>query len=538
MKKVLRCILFVWLLMYCHTSLIAQESIFKGLRGDLKKADEFYQKQAYPDAIKLYKRLIDKNETDVSLILKIANAYYFSNEMDMAVEWYEGYFTEVGEVNQTEMLRFASSLQAIGDYEKAIFWLQKYLSLFPDDLEISKRIWQLQNVTFLYEDSINYRLIPVSINTPYDEFAPAIYKNSLVFASNNSTITAIGRKDATNDKNFFSWYISKKTIDTTNNNVIIQYLKSEKFGENIKAKYHKSSVSFYTSADTMVFAKTGYKNSNSYKHTTQLFFANKENKQWVEFAEFPYNSQDYSLNHPSISKDGQTIYFVSDMPGGIGGTDIYSSSFINGKWSLPQNLGKEINTSQNESHPFIQKNTLYFSSDGHSGLGGLDIFSVNLINEPIEAHNFGYPINTNSDDFGLVLDNTGTFGYMVSNRSNEDNTNDDIFEVYIEKQSFPLIVNGKIKYKISSLTDSISEMVPLSNAKLELIDKLHKNIVYVTQTNNMGDFAIEIPYDSQFLLKVTQEHFGVAVVSMEMPKTQLDHSSHEIVIVKDLFKSL
>ncbi|MCK5372417.1 MAG: PD40 domain-containing protein, partial [Cyclobacteriaceae bacterium] len=371
-----------------------------------------------------------------------------------------------------------------------------------------------------------------------DEFTPAIYKNSLVFASNNSKVKVIGRIDATNDKAFYNWYISNRTIDTTDRNVIIEYSKAEKFGKDIKAKYHKGSISFYPAGDTMVFAKTCYHHNDSKKYTTGIFFAKKENEQWAEFAIFPFNSLDYSINHPAISEDGKTIYFVSDMPGGKGGTDIYSSNFIKGKWTSPQNLGAEINTSQNDSHPFIKKNTLYFSSDGHPGFGGLDIFSVNLKDRPIEVLNFGFPINTHYDDFDLILDTTGIFGYLVSNRNNEDNTNDDIFEVYINKQSFPLIVNGKIKYKSSNIIDSTSEMVLLSNAKLELIDKSQNSIVYVTHTNAMGYFSIEIPYDSQFLLKVTQENFGVAIVSMEIPKNNLDHSNHEIVIVKDLFKSL
>ena len=338
MKKLILHILFVWFLMCFHTSLIAQESIFTGWQGDLKKADELYQSQAYPDAIKLYERLINKNEGDVSLLLKIANAYYLSNKMDMAFQWYERYLAEGGEVSHTEILYLAGSLQATSNYDKAIDWLQKYLSQFPDDLEISKRIWQLQNVKYLYEDSIIYTLKPISINTPNDEFAPVIYENSLAFASNRSKIRAIGRIDATNDKAFYNWYISNRTVETTDSNVIIEYSKSEKFCKAIKSKYHKGSISFYPAGDTMVFAKTSYQQNDANEHTTGIFFAKKENKQWTEFAIFPYNSLDYSINHPAISEDGKTIYFVSDMPGGKGGIDIYSSNFIKGKWTPPQNL--------------------------------------------------------------------------------------------------------------------------------------------------------------------------------------------------------
>ena len=538
MKKVFQHIFLVWFLMFFHTSLLAQESIFTGFQGNLKKADDLFQKQAYSEAIIMYEELADKNKEDVSIILKIANAYYLSNEMNMAVKWYERYNEKGGEPNHTDMLRYASSLQTTGNYNKSINWLQKYLSQFPDDIEISKRIWQLQNVKFLYEDSIYYSIKPLSVNTLNDEFAPVIYGNSIVFASNDTKVAAIERKDASTDKPFYNWYISNTIKDTINRRTISSYSEKKIFAKGIKAKYHKGPISFYSGGDTMVFARTGYNHSNSHGYTTQLFFARKEGKRWEEYAEFPYNSQDYSVNHPSISENGKTLYFVSDMPGGRGGTDIYSSNFIEGKWTKAKNLGDVINTTRNESHPFIQNNILYFSSEGLPGLGGLDIFRVNLNDRPIEVHNFGFPINTHYDDFDLILDKTGAFGYLASNRNNEVNTNDDIYEVKLNKLTFPLIVKGEIKYKNNKLIDSASEMILLSNAKIELIDKSQNSIVHVTSTDTKGNFTLEIPYESQFLLRVIQDNLGVAIVSMEIPGNHQDYLNHEIVIVKDMFNAL
>lgn len=538
MKKLFLHIIFVGLLMFFHTSLIAQESIFTGLYGNLKKADDLYQKQAYSEAIILYKRLVDKNEEDVSLILKIANAYYLSNEMNMTVQWYERYHATGGALNKTEMLRYANSLQTTGNYDKSINWMQKYLSQVPDDFEIPKRIWQLQNIKFLYEDSIYYNVKPLTINTLNDEFAPVIYKNSIIFVSNDVKVSIIARKDASTDKPFFNWYISNSIKDTINTSMIIDYSEKKIFARDIKAKYNKGAISFYPGGDTMVFARTGYRHNNSQEHTTQLFFARKQGKRWLEYATFPYNSEDYSVNHPSISEDGKTLYFVSDMPGGKGGTDIYCSNFIKGKWTKAKNLGDGINTKLNESHPFIQNNILYISSDGHPGLGGLDIFRINLNNRPIELHNFGFPVNTHYDDFDLILDKNGAFGYLVSNRNNKVNTNDDIYEVIINTLSFPLIVKGEIKYKNNNLIDSASEMIILSNAKLELIDKYPERVEFVTNTDAEGNFTLEIPYESQFLLRVFHENFGVAIVSMEIPGNNVDYSNYEIVIIKELFKSL
>jgi hypothetical protein len=265
-------------------------------------------------------------------------------------------------------------------------------------------------------------------------------------------------------------------------------------------------------------------------YSNQLFFAKKESKKWVEYGEFPFNSQKYSLTHPFLTDNDKTLYFSSDMPGGYGGMDLYCSHYVNEKWTTPENLGNEINTSGNEGHPFIQNNVLYFSSNGHPGLGGIDIFNVRLSEPNPEIVNFGYPINTSSDDFDFVLDSTGFCGYLTSNR---DTDNDNIYEVILYKHTFPIVIQGIIKYKSNDLANPVSEMHLLTNANLELIDKFTNMTVLNTHTDDKGNFSIKIPYKSQFLLKVEEEGFGKAIVSMEIPKNHLDYLIHEIVIIKD-----
>ena len=146
----------------------------------------------------------------------------------------------------------------------------------------------------------------------------------------------------------------------------------------------------------------------------------RKRSEWIEsgITLFRYNSQEYSLSHPSISTDGQTLYFVSDMPGGFGGQDLYKCLWSKTGWSRPQNLGDKINTTGNETAPFIHNNqALYFASDGHAGFGGLDVFKILMVNKKVvEIQNIGYPVNTPFDDFGLILNQEGTHGYFASNR--------------------------------------------------------------------------------------------------------------------------
>jgi tetratricopeptide (TPR) repeat protein len=498
----------------------------------MEKADYLYRAKAYPDALKIYERLVDKDKRDPKIHKKIANTYYKMREMPMAVSSFERYEKEGGQFNQTEILSYARAMQSTGNYEESINLFQKYLDKNPDDREVLKIIWQLENIKYLYEDSVFFKINPLPINTSNDELCPSIYDNSIIFISNRNEVETIKRIDATDNKPFFDWYISNRFDQEDKSG----YTDVKPFGASIQAKYHKGSICFFPSGDSMIFARIDLGTPSSHSSTSQLFFAKKEGKNWIEYAGFQYNSDEYSIDQPALSEDGNSLYFSSDMPGGYGSMDLYRSDFINGKWSRPYNLGKEINTTQNEKYPFIRDNMLYFTSDGQPGFGGLDIFMAAETGNGFEVSNMGSPVNTRFDDFGFVLDKEGSFGYLASNRYQQNN-NDNIFEVYISRPNYPLLISGIIRYKNSNLKESLDDLNHLANAKLELIDIFQKEVVGQSVSDDKGYFKLEIPYESQFKLRVSQHKFGVAVVSMEIPKNPEDYLNHEIVIVKELFSN-
>lgn len=527
MKSNIIYIAVFWSLMVITNEAIGQESIFSALVGDLKKADRLYANQSYNKASSLYEGLLQKDKDNEEVLLKLANSYFFSNKMKLSAQAYNEYEKIADKMSFEVMLRYASALQAVGKYDKALVYLQQYSLSNPNDFEISKKIWQLQNINFLFEDSLYFKVNPISINTTYDEIAPEILGNQLIYASNQPKVDVIKRIEGTSEKPFFQRKITQRTL-LKSETERYEYSNDRPFGKELSFKFHDGAISFSPGGDTIAFTRSSVQTGKSNTYPMQLHFAANDNGTWTEIGPFPHNSLSYSISRPVFSDDGKTLYFSSDMPGGMGGKDLYKSTIVQGKWTAPVNLGKEINTSLDEGHPFIIKGVLYFSSNGHPGLGGLDIFKTRLSAEHKEVTNFGYPVNTSFDDFDFVLDSTEITGYLVSNRGAD---NDNIFEVKLKRMTFPITISGKIKYKKDNRNDS--ELIDLTYATLELIEKPSMDVILTTTTDTMGDFSLNIPYESKYMLKVVEKEFGEAVVSMEIPKNHLDYLNHDIVIIKE-----
>ena len=502
----------------------------------MKKADYYYDNHSYDNAIVLLQREVQKDPGNLHIILKLANSYFFNNDMRNAVYWYNEFENNYGQFDRQDELYFATALQSSGLYSQAIPRLDSYQKNNQDGDEISEKIWQLQNIQYLLEDSIYFEISNLKCNTEDDEIGPALFGDQLVFSSNRNEFSIIKRIDASTGKSYFSWYSSalekteseiedKKTRDRLN-----------RFAPEIKSRYHMVGISFNKEQDLMVYAKiTG--NTQNQGTSSKIFFAKKIVNKWIETNSYPYNSESYSISNPAFALQGKRLYFSSDMPGGNGGTDLYYSDLIDGKWSQPANLGEVINSKKNESHPFVYEDKLYFSSDGHPGLGGLDIFYVELEERPLKVINHGYPANTYHDDFGLILDENGSTGYFSSNRDQLKNQGDDIYRIEYKKLTFPININGIISFKKYEIESDRTILVKLSNARIELIDKNNNEVLQVSKTDSFGNFNIEIPYESKFLLRVIEKKLGTAVVSMEIPKNHRDYLNHDIVIVQDLFNS-
>jgi tetratricopeptide (TPR) repeat protein len=531
-KRMILIIILTWLIVCQFAS--AQETVFTLFKKQSRLADEYYQNKNYSAALQIYSNLYKKDST-ASLPIKIAQCFYFLKEYRKSIEEFKQALSYT-QLNSTDQFYYAESLAAIGDYKNAIQIYRECLKKSPNLSLIAQKIWRLNNIQYLYEDSVHYVVRPVSLNTSNGELCPVPLDNGLVFISNRKEVQLVEKTDAALNKPFYKAYFSATSPDTAKRGML-HYKRPALFHKDFYSQFHAGPLAFYNHQKKMVFASVDNKAGEEGKRTLHLFFAAETNGRWKITNEFPFNSTAYSVTDPSINEDGTILYFSSDMNGGFGGKDIYRSHYENGQWSGPENLGESINTPYDEVFPYLHSNrTLYFSSNGHPGMGGLDIFKSLLRGKDFdEVQNAGYPINTHSDEFGIILDSLSSHGYFTSNRKNEG-YDDDLYEVDIDLQTYPLEISGLMRYKESTWNES-TDLKPFAHARFYLIDNIRDVTVQEGTSDENGNFKWIIPYFSKYRIRVVGPDNDEHVVSLEIPKQRHLHSNHEIVIVKDVFRS-
>lgn len=510
-----------------------QETVFGLLKTEARRADEDYDDKNYQAALTQYENLYRKKSSSGELPMKIARCHYFLKDYARAIQFFE--IPAGTMLAPADRYCYAEALASTGDYTKAVAAYRQYLEQVPDDPVVSQKIWRLNNLQYLYEDSAHFSLRPLSLNTPGSELCAVPFGRGLIFLSNRKGAEVIEKIDGSLNTPFYKMYFSARSRDS-----VARYAKPVLFNRHLTHGFHAGPVAFYAGEKKMVFASTGIDDAESdVRRPLQLYFAAQEEGHWKITGTFPYNSNLYSVTDPAINTDGTVLYFSSDMRGGLGGKDLYRSEYKDGQWSAPENLGEAINTIHDEVFPFLhQDNELYFSSNGHPGFGGLDIFRARLLAKSFdEITNAGYPLNSHGDEFGIVVDSPGMHGYLTSNRKNGA-YDDDLYAFDVDLQAYPLDVSGVIRVREHSWSDS-SELKPFANARMFLYDNLHEAIVQESVSDGDGNFTITIPHFSSYTMRVTgpendkHEH----IVSFEIPRYRNTHDvKHEIVIVKDILQ--
>ncbi|MEO8088409.1 MAG: OmpA family protein, partial [Bacteroidota bacterium] len=324
-------------------------------------------------------------------------------------------------------------------------------------------------------------------------FCPTAYKDGIVFVSDRSTESAPRKMYAWTGKPFLDLYFSKQ--DKTGSWSIPEALKGD-----VNGVYHDGPAAFGNDS-TMYFTRNNYVKRKTKKDDDdvvklKIYQSNWTGTGWSSLTEMPFNSDDYSTGHPALTKDGNTMYFVSDMPGGLGGTDLWMVSKANGKWGSPMNMGPQINTAYNEMFPSVYKDSLlYFSSQGHLNMGGLDVFYASKNgtgwNDPV---NMGYPLNSSQDDFGMLMNDSANGGMISSNRANS--LQDNIYSFKINDLRFTLRGIAVMKNTQAPLEDVVVELLNKTTGKRESMT-----------TGPDGTFMFKLDHNSDFVVVGSKDNF-------------------------------
>ena len=512
----------------------AQTTIFSIFKDPLTLANESFSLGNYASAIELYKSVLNRKPEEITAQLRLAQAYYQLKDYKSSVSFYNRYLShEDKELSFADMLNYAEAKVVLKDHATALTYYKRCLQRDPKNDVIAKKIWRIDNINYLFEDSSRFAVQELAINSPAGELAPVVVPDGLIFTSNRKISRAVERVNAKLNEPFYQLY--KTSWKPTSTSGITIMTEPKLFASSLSSPYNTGPAAFYNKGKNMVFVSSSTDVGENDSYTLGLYFAVLEENKWKMLPSYQFNNTAYSINDVSINEDGTVLFFSSDMKGGYGGNDIYTSQFKDGRWSKPQNLGESVNTSQNEIFPYLHKDgSLYFSSDGLPGLGQLDLFKTELgssgYNEP---QNLGYPVNSSYDDFGITFDSLATHGYFTSNR-NSGGYDDDIFELDMDLQQYPITIAGVMKFKEHTWSEQTT-IQPWPNVKFFLVDSRHGKTVSEGMTGAGGSFSITIPYFSKYFLQIVDPSGNEHKASLEIAKYRSEISSHEIVVVKDMF---
>ncbi len=455
------------LLLVLFASVMSFQTQAQGMKE--RAAASHYDVLAFAKAGEMYAELAAKDKATDVQVRRAAECYRFIGDSKESEKWYRKLSTHSG-VKAEDFYHFAQMLKMNEKYDEANKMMAKYASMKPNNTIAKSHGENADYVAKLKSMPNKYNIALFEVNTPQSDFGPNYYtvdgQTKVIFASARSANTAaLNKKFQWDGSNFLDAYEARTGADG-------EKVTVKRFDRGIKSKYHEGPVSFSNNGTVMYLTRSNYLNRkkglDSARHNNlKLYISKKDsNGNWGDLMNFPYNNDMYSTGHATVTEDGKTMYFTSDRPGGKGEQDIWMSKLNGSSWGTPVNVA-DINTEGREMFPYIGNDgTLYFSSDGYSGLGGLDVYRATASGDASfdEPENMMYPLNTNHDDFGLIINQAQTEGYFSSNRDGDDAVGDD--DIY----RFQMLIPFKPKfYTIKGCAKTQSEEV-IANTTIKLVN--------------------------------------------------------------------
>lgn len=492
-------------------------NVFAQSSADLERGDRAFDAMIYDEALYYFESANDYTPNNPDITRRIGKVYKRIGLPAAAAEWIKKTI-DLGSSNPEDLIDYAEVLKSLGQYDEAIKWYNRFKQARPEDKRAISHTIDPDYHLDLFADTLKYISKSLKINNADPVIGISPYENrKLLMAAVNLENQSKGEEDA----NVYS-YLDIYLVEQDNQNELI---KPKKLGENINTRYHDGPVCYSFDGKSMFITRN---NINKNKPVidkqgtvnTKIYESKFENKNWQPAVELPINDDDFSNAHPSITRDGSELYFASNRPGGYGGMDLYVIYKENGVWGQPINLGPAVNTEGNEMFPFISNiGTLYFASDGHAGLGGLDIFFAEKNKDKwLAPLNMGVPLNGPYDDFAVYYDDANDQGYFCSNRSGKGN--DDIF-FFRFKSLGEMILSGNLTIKDQKFS---------LEGQTVRIESKNRNDVSYAKIDARGNF--------QYIAKPGDE---VIITLVDSPFLKQDSTlfSYEVPeLIKDPYKNI
>lgn len=448
---------------YILAGLLLVSGMAQAQKKNLKRVNKLFEMRSYTQAAEAY----ETKERTQEVLQNLADSYYYSTSLQKAIKTYRELFVKYGDSIDVEYhFRFAQALKGVKEYKEADKHLSQYYSKPINTLAFIEQTDKTTPHTF--------NLKKIENKNSSGDFGLSFYgDNKVAFASARNT-----------ENPSYSWnelpYLDLYSATLTDDDI----LKDIKpFSDAINTNSHESNAVFTKDGKTMYFNRTNKtRKKTDHEHIAhiKIYKAELVDGVWTNVKALPFTSNSFSTEHPALSKDEKTLYFASDMPGTLGGFDIYKVAINDdGTYGEPENLGDKINTKHREQFPFISEyNVLYFSSIGHQGYGGLDVFRSNMVNGNFDKPvNLGSSINSNLDDFAYVVREKNNMGYVSSNRPGYDR----LF-------SFTREENPLTKYQVEGIVQDLNSKELLAGSLVTLFDESNT----VIQDTIVGDDAYYI----------------------------------------------
>ncbi|SFJ55153.1 OmpA family protein [Olleya namhaensis] len=496
MKKIIT--IYISLFFLSINVLSAQE------KKAVKEGNKEFEKLAYIEARQSYLRASNKGVKSAELLKNLGDSYYFNADYTNAAKWYGQLMQSSDSIPSEYIYRYALSLKSDKRYLASDNAMEKFHQAKGEDYRANLFVNERNYLEEIEMQSGRFELVNVDFNSELSDFAPSFYQGSLIYSSNRQQRSAAKRVHDWNEQPFLDLYKLNSTE--------VLKTSSSKFSSTVNSIYHESTAAFTKDGLTMYFTRNNYtdkdyKEDEDGTNRLKLYRGTRidsGNTNW-DVQELPFNSDEYSVAHPTLSPDEKTLYFASDMPGTRGLSDLYKVAIKDSVFGDIINLGDKINTEGRETFPFIsQDNKLYFASDGHVGLGGLDVFVSELNDDKIgDVFNLGRPVNSPEDDFTFIIDSETSLGYFASNREGGKGFDD----IYSFKMFKPII--SRCEQAINGVVLNKENDQPIGNATVYLLDENNKVINEKTSRTD-GSFDFTLDCSKGYSIRSTKETYSTA----------------------------